>query len=72
MAVVAAIVAFTIGRKHKAKNGDRDHSHSYKISDPMPGSGRVFAEDHDNLSELEMKSRRYEDMVPRNVPRNMV
>ncbi|CAK7268707.1 hypothetical protein SEPCBS119000_003198 [Sporothrix epigloea] len=47
-----------------------------QISDPMPGAGRVYASDDQGHfeppSELEMKSRRYEEMVPRHVPRNMV
>jgi hypothetical protein len=44
----------------------------------MPGSGRAYANDHHHqqyetgLSELEMKSRRYEEMVPRQKPRHMV
>lgn len=49
----------------------------WKISEPMPVSGRAYGHDYSNsyetgLSELEMKSRRYEDMLPRQVPRQMV
>lgn len=46
-----------------------------KISEPMPGSGRSYAEAYHSprypdepASELEMRSRRYEDMVPRVAP----
>ncbi|KAL1891408.1 hypothetical protein Sste5346_007671 [Sporothrix stenoceras] len=76
VAVIAAIVAIIITRKHKRGGNDRSPSRAHlKISDPMPGSGRVYANERGNgfdNSELEMKSRRYEDMVPRHVPRNMV
>ncbi|EFX03234.1 cfem domain containing protein [Grosmannia clavigera kw1407] len=69
VAVIGAIAAFMLSRKQR----NRDHTGAYKISDPTPGPGRNFAEDHDSgMSELELKSRRYEDMVPRQVPRNMV
>jgi len=50
---------------------------NWKISEPMPVSGRAYGHDYSNsyetgLSDLEMKSRRYEDMLPRQVPRQMV
>jgi len=55
------------------RQNKRDHNgfikQHFQISDPLPGSGRSYASDqHDyetGLSELEMKSRRYEDMIPR-------
>jgi len=47
-----------------------------KISDSSPGGGRGFGGNDQHyetgLSELEMKSRRYEDMIPRQQPRHMV
>ncbi|KAK2067234.1 hypothetical protein P8C59_000992 [Phyllachora maydis] len=49
-----------------------------QISDPLQGSGRSFAHDpHYNqyetgLSDLEMRSRRYEDMVPRTSPKHLL
>ncbi|KAM7205396.1 hypothetical protein V8F20_003165 [Naviculisporaceae sp. PSN 640] len=61
-------------RRNKRANGFSS-KHMIKISDPAPGGGRTFAGDHHyetGLSELEMKSRRYEDMIPRQQPRHMV
>ncbi|GAB1319729.1 GPI-anchored CFEM domain protein A [Madurella fahalii] len=52
-------------------------NHRYKISAPMPSSEHAYT--HNNASEydigdgeLEMKSHRYEDMLPRQQPRQMV
>jgi hypothetical protein len=47
----------------------------FKISQPMPSDEHAYT--HNNNSEydigdLEMKSRRYEDMLPREEPRQMV
>nr|XP_036581624.1 uncharacterized protein CTRU02_08196 [Colletotrichum truncatum]KAF6790067.1 hypothetical protein CTRU02_08196 [Colletotrichum truncatum] len=54
----------------------RNRTHSMQISGPMPGSGRDYSAGivgmtGKNYSELEMRSRRYEDMVPRQSPRRM-
>ncbi|OAA61939.1 cfem domain containing protein [Niveomyces insectorum RCEF 264] len=74
VAVIGAVVVFIIARKHRERRIPRS---SIKISDPLPGSGPFYgdssrSERYNNVAELEMKSRRYEDMVPRQVPRNMV
>ncbi|KAF9882464.1 hypothetical protein CkaCkLH20_00500 [Colletotrichum karsti] len=55
----------------------RNRTHSMQISGPMPGSGRdysggIVGMTGKNFSELEMRSRRYEDMVPRQTPRRMI
>lgn len=51
----------------------------YKISQPMPNSEHAYTYNNNNSeydigagSELESKSRRYEDMLPREEPRQMV
>ncbi|KAK0732980.1 hypothetical protein B0T26DRAFT_2343 [Lasiosphaeria miniovina] len=60
------------------KPGNASLHSQIKISDPLPGSGRSYAHDphyqhHENgAGELEMKSHRYEDMLPRQKPRHMV
>ncbi|CAK7217713.1 hypothetical protein SCUCBS95973_003238 [Sporothrix curviconia] len=75
VAVIAAIVAFVITRKHRRRDNRSPSRARLQISEPMPGAGRAYASDDRSRfeqSELEMKSRRYEDMVPRHVPRNMV
>lgn len=69
----------------KKRSTPKDH---IKISDPVAGGRHYASDpyNHNNFSkatsqggitimsenELEMKSRRYEDMVPRQQPRNMV
>ncbi|GKT60835.1 hypothetical protein ColTof4_00952 [Colletotrichum tofieldiae] len=55
----------------------RNQSRSMQISGPMPGSGRdytggIIGIKEKNHSELEMRSRRYEDMVPRQSPRRLI
>lgn len=78
-AAVAALAGLAfwlviLQRRNKRANGFSS-KHMIKISDPAPGGGRSFAGDHHyetGLSELEMKSRRYEDMIPRQQPRHMV
>ncbi|PNH43740.1 hypothetical protein VD0004_g3813 [Verticillium dahliae] len=55
----------------------RPSKRALQISDPMPGSGRDYSGgiqyiSEKNHSELEMNSRRYEDMVPRQTPRHMI
>ncbi|KAF4808133.1 GPI-anchored CFEM domain protein [Colletotrichum siamense] len=53
----------------------QNRTRSMQISGPMPGSGRdygIVGMTGKNYSELEMRSRRYEDMVPRQSPRRMI
>ncbi|GKT51375.1 GPI-anchored CFEM domain protein ARB_01545 [Colletotrichum spaethianum] len=55
----------------------KNQSRSLQISGPMPGSGRdytggILGMKEKNHSELEMRSRRYEDMVPRQSPRRLI
>jgi len=76
IALIALVACILITRRHKRKADRPGH---YQISDPLPGSGRSYANDHHHKqyqpaskSELESKSRRYEDMVPRQKPRTMV
>jgi hypothetical protein len=70
--IIAAIV---LCRRKRSKPLGR------QISNPLPGSGRykhltppprTYAFNEKNTSELEMTSRRYEDMLPRQQPRQMV
>ncbi|KAM7223057.1 hypothetical protein V8F06_001613 [Rhypophila decipiens] len=73
---ILGLVAWILARQRRSKRANGFSSkHMIKISDPAPGGGRAFAGDNHyetGLSELEMKSRRYEDMVPRQQPRHMV
>ncbi|KAM7184970.1 hypothetical protein V8F33_012673 [Rhypophila sp. PSN 637] len=73
---IFGLVAWVLARQRRSKRANGFSSkHMIKISDPAPGGGRAFAGDNHyetGLSELEMKSRRYEDMVPRQQPRHMV
>ncbi|WYZ42022.1 hypothetical protein EsH8_V_000917 [Colletotrichum jinshuiense] len=55
----------------------RNQARSLQISGPMPGSGRDYTGGfvgmvQKNNSELELRSRRYEDMVPRQSPRHVI
>ncbi|KAK2738055.1 hypothetical protein CKAH01_07433 [Colletotrichum kahawae] len=53
----------------------QNRTRSMQISGPMLGSGRdygIVGITGKNYSELEMRSRRYEDMVPRQSPRRMI
>ena len=75
VALVALAVCIFVARRHKTKPGQEK---SLKISEPLPGSGRTYANDHHHqqfkagTTDLETKSRRYEDMLPRQSPRTMV
>lgn len=80
-ALVGGVAWFLLRRRagNSRQNGGPGQGKHWKISDPMPAhSGRAYASQDYNpsyetgLSELEMKSRRYEDMVPRAKPRHMV
>ncbi|KAK3395223.1 hypothetical protein B0H63DRAFT_445265 [Podospora didyma] len=78
LAVAALVVVGVwaiVRRSRKGRKGPGSMRTPIKISEPMPGAGRSYAHDHHyeaGLSELEMKSRPYEEMVPRQKPRHMV
>ncbi|KEZ40602.1 hypothetical protein SAPIO_CDS8517 [Scedosporium apiospermum] len=75
---VILLAVLLLLRRRRAKNGRRLNSSGYSISGPMPGSGRDYADSHSdfgkehNGSELEMTSRRYEDMLPRAQPASVI
>ncbi|CAI4214982.1 unnamed protein product [Parascedosporium putredinis] len=65
--------------RRRAKKASASPSRTYNISGPMPGSGRDYADSRSDFSkenhttsELEMTSRRYEDMLPRAQPSSMI
>jgi hypothetical protein len=73
----AAGVACLMLRKRRESQGPPPGIDRFKISHPMPSDEHAYT--HNNNSEydigggdLEMKSRRYEDMLPREEPRQMV
>jgi hypothetical protein len=73
----AAVVACLMLRKRRESQGPPPGIDRFKISHPMPSDEHAYT--HNNNSEydigggdLEMKSRRYEDMLPREEPRQMV
>jgi len=77
-ALIGAAVFFFLRRRQHSRNiGGAKH---WKISEPMPSPSQRHYDNNDDfghsyetgLSDLEMKSRRYEDMVPRQKPRQMV
>ncbi len=76
MALTTLLVYILITRRQKKRRGDGNLP--YQISEPLPGSGRTYANDHHHrqyeagMSELELRSKRYEDMLPRQSPRTMV
>lgn len=78
VAVLVGVAACIYIRRQNRPHDDKQTAKHWKISEPMPGAGRTFAGDSYNqeyemgISDLEMKSRRYEDMVPRQTPRHMV
>ncbi|KAK4240066.1 hypothetical protein C8A03DRAFT_31812 [Achaetomium macrosporum] len=78
-AVIAllAVTACVFLRKRRAERAAATKLDRFKISHPMPSDEHAYT--HNNGSEydigsgeLEMKSRRYEDMLPRQQPRQMV
>jgi len=75
IALIALVACILITRRHKNKS---DPNGGFQISEPLPGSGRSYANDHHHKqyraskTELESNARRYEDMVPRQKPRTMV
>lgn len=80
MGLIGLIACLLVSRRRKAANTKTHTSvmQKLKISDPMPGSGRTYANDHHNRqyeageNDLEMRSKRYEEYEPRVSPRNMV
>ncbi|KAB5571794.1 hypothetical protein GE09DRAFT_1054034 [Coniochaeta sp. 2T2.1] len=89
-ALVVVAVLFLCRRRHLKRQHRRSAAllTQLKISEPMPGSGRSYADSYPSpprypsyprspdrrypdepASELEMRSRRYEDMVPRVAPK---
>ena len=76
IALIAIVAFILITRRHKNK---AEQTGRFQISEPLPGSGRSYANDHHHKqyqsaskSELESNARRYEDMIPRQKPRTMV
>ena len=78
VAVILAVSAgfFVLSRSRGRGNSRRG---AHKLPDRYPGSGRESANEQEapgfvekNNVELEMTARRYEDMVPRQSPRQMV
>lgn len=79
MLALLAVGVFFIMRNRRAKQLPPSMSTRYKISQPMPNSDYSQTYSHNNSeydigggNELESKSRRYEDMLPREEPRQMV
>ena len=78
MLALLAVGAFFFLRNRRAKQSP-SMNNRFKISHPMPNSDHAYTYSHNNSeydigggSELESKSRRYEDMLPREEPRQMV
>lgn len=89
---MTVLILFAMSRRSREQGGGRFRNRSsggssrhampgkthLQISDPLQGSGRTFATDHQwadyevQQNELESRSRRYEDMLPRQSPKNMV
>jgi hypothetical protein len=74
---LAGLAFFLFRRSRSRRNSIR--TGDFQISGPMPGSGRDYADSHfdsyhkeNNMSELELRSRRYEDMLPRQQPASMI
>lgn len=84
-AAAGAVLFILLAMCLKRRRNDA-RTKSLQISDPMPGSGRAYAGDgysslpslrpvvppRQPMNELDMNSRRYEDMLPRHTPRRMV
>lgn len=75
---VAVLVGCIFLKSRRRKEELRRRGQSVEITQPFPGGGRPFpSADNSSIREknnydLELMSHRYEDMVPRQVPRNMV
>jgi hypothetical protein len=70
---LAAVVAwFMLRRRRENKTSARIDR--FKISHPMPNSehAQTYNNAEYDIGDLEMKSQRYEDMLPRTEPRQMV
>ncbi|TLS28463.1 hypothetical protein PpBr36_02101 [Pyricularia pennisetigena] len=77
LGLIGVLVCVFLHRRNQRR--DNDQLRRLKISDPMPGAGRTYAGDHfhdkyqsNSPSDIDFKSRRYEDMLPRQTPRTMV
>lgn len=77
LGLIGVLVCVFLHRRNQRQ--DNDQLRRLKISEPMPGAGRTYAGDHfhdkyqsSSPSDIDFKSRRYEDMLPRQMPRNMV
>ncbi|KAI6359781.1 hypothetical protein MCOR25_006953 [Pyricularia grisea] len=77
LGLIGVLVCVFLHRRNQRR--DNDQTRRLKISEPMPGAGRTYAGDHfhdkyqsNSPSDVDFKSRRYEDMLPRQTPRNMV
>ncbi|TLD14536.1 hypothetical protein PspLS_11147 [Pyricularia sp. CBS 133598] len=77
LGLIGVLVCVFLHRRNQRQ--DNDQLRRLKISEPMPGAGRTYAGDHfhdkyqsSSPSDIDFKSRRYEDMLPRQTPRNMV
>jgi hypothetical protein len=70
-----AVAACIFLRKRRARQAPTQMDR-FKISQPMPSDEHAYTHnnnsDYDIGGDLEMKSRRYEDMLPREEPRQMV
>jgi hypothetical protein len=71
-----ALVACVFLRKRRARQ-EPTRIDRFKISHPMPSEEHAYTRDNNSdydigSGDLEMKSRRYEDMLPRQQPRQMV
>ncbi|KLU83725.1 hypothetical protein MAPG_02776 [Magnaporthiopsis poae ATCC 64411] len=78
IALIGVLVCVFLHKRNKRRPAADGNDYGLNISQPMPGSGRSYAGDHHNekyemSSSLDdFKSRRYEDMLPRQTPRTMV
>ncbi|KAK4120078.1 hypothetical protein N657DRAFT_580352 [Parathielavia appendiculata] len=73
---ILALVACVFLRKRRARQLSA-RTDRFKISHPMPSDEHSYTRDNNSnhdigSGDLEMKSRRYEDMLPRQQPRQMV
>ena len=74
VAVIGSALAICLLCRRRRQDS---RARSLQISEPMPGSGRDYSGragsiSDKNLTELEQKSKRYEDMIPRQSPRSMI
>ncbi|KAL8388259.1 hypothetical protein RB595_009353 [Gaeumannomyces hyphopodioides] len=78
IALIGVLVCVFLHKRNNRRAAAEGNDIHLNISQPMPGSGRTYAGDHHNekyeanSSLDDFKSRRYEDMLPRQTPRTMV